>query len=105
MHRSFAGRAARRKYGRGRGGAPDSGWAAERNSALMEPYFCHIDSALGHSRLCPRELCPFWEQDSCTVTGLRADLRGTEGLPELLLRLRCQLGDPHASDDGPFGLR
>ncbi len=73
----------------------------------MEPHVCHIESALGRSETCPGELCPFWQDDGCIVAGLRADLRGTPGLPELLLRIRSQLGDTRGIDYGllPPGLR
>ena len=59
----------------------------------MESHLCQIESALGRSRECPGELCPFWRDGACVVAGLRADLGSTPGLPELLLTMRRQLGD------------
>ena len=58
----------------------------------MEPRQCRIDSALGHPRECPRELCAFWSEDACVLAGLRADLPSVAGLPELLFGLRERLG-------------
>ena len=57
----------------------------------MEPHLCRIESSLGRSEECPRELCQFWSDDTCVVAGLRADLGATPGLPELLLGLRERL--------------
>lgn len=73
----------------------------------MEAHLCHIESALGRTKVCPGELCPFWQDDVCIVAGLRADLKGVPCLPELLLRLRSQLGDARGIDHGflPPGLR
>lgn len=62
------------------------------DSSRMEPHLCRIDSALGRSRACPGELCPFWQDDACVIAGLRADLGSTPGLPRLLLTIRTQLG-------------
>ena len=73
----------------------------------MEPHLCQIESALGRSRECPGERCPFWWDDACVVAELRADLRSTPGLPELLLTMRRQLGDVPGIDYTllPPGLR
>ena len=60
----------------------------------MEPHSCDIDSALGRERVCPGDLCAFWSEDACVVTGLRADLASTPGLAELLLGLRERVGEP-----------
>jgi hypothetical protein len=65
----------------------------------MKPHFCEIEGALGRSEPCPHELCPFWQDGGCVVAGARPDLKGTAGLPELLLHLRDQLGDARSALD------
>jgi hypothetical protein len=76
-------------------------------SAGMEPRLCRIESALGRSRPCPEEPCPFWEDDACIVDRLPEDLRETPGLPELLLKLRRRLEDDARTEHQliPPGLR
>jgi len=71
------------------------------------PRTCTLKSALGESEPCPGEPCPFWGDDACAIAGLRSDLRGTDGLAGLLLRLREELGmrAPHTSGLLPHGLR
>jgi hypothetical protein len=79
------------------------------DSADMEPHLCDLDSALGRERECPKDLCAFWSEDACVLTGLRADLASTPGLAELLFGLRERVGEP--AEDGldrillPPGLR
>jgi hypothetical protein len=58
----------------------------------MESRQCRIDSALGYARECPKELCPFWSENACIVTGLRADLPSSPGLAQLLFGVRQRLG-------------
>ena len=58
----------------------------------MEPRLCRIDTALGRVTECPREACAFWSDNSCVLSGLRADLTTTPGLPELMFGLRERLG-------------
>jgi hypothetical protein len=60
----------------------------------MEPHPCDIDRALGRERECPKDLCAFWSEDACVLTGLRADLASTPGLAELLFGLREHVGEP-----------
>ena len=64
------------------------------DSADMEPHPCDIDSALGRERECPKDLCAFWSEDACVLTGLRADLGSTPGLAELMFGLRERVGEP-----------
>jgi len=68
----------------------------------MEPHLCRIESSLGRSEECPRELCQFWSNDTCVVAGLRADLGATPGLPELLLGLRERLDRASPTDGTPL---
>ena len=86
---------------------PDSPAPAQRDSGAMEPHLCRIESSLGRSTVCPRELCSFWRDATCVVAGLRADLSSTPGLPELLLELRERLDHASAIDGTllPPGLR
>ena len=58
----------------------------------MEPRLCRIDSAMGRVTECPREACAFWSDNACVLSGLRADLTTTPGLPELMFGLRERLG-------------
>jgi hypothetical protein len=73
----------------------------------MEPHLCRIDKALGRERSCPGEPCPLWDDAACAVAGLRADLDASPGLPELLLRIRQELGGLPGADYTllPPGLR
>ena len=64
------------------------------DSADMEPHPCHIDSALGRERQCPRDLCAFWSGDACVLTAARPELASTPGLAELLFGLRERVGEP-----------
>jgi hypothetical protein len=66
-----------------------------------DPHLCRIDSALGRTRQCPKELCGLWFDNACVVAGLRADLLVTPGLPEFLLGLRERLDGPAASGVEP----
>ena len=75
---------------------PDARGALPGESAGMEPRPCQIDSALGRATACPRDLCAFWADGACVVTGLRADLTTAPGLPELLLGIRESLGGRQA---------
>lgn len=63
--------------------------------------------AVGEHETCPGEPCPFWREDACVIAGLHADLGTTAGLPELLLRIRDDLGTPSPRLYGllPPGLR
>jgi hypothetical protein len=58
----------------------------------MEPRMCRIDNALGRTTECPRELCAFWSDNACILTGARVDLATSPGLPHLLFGLRERLG-------------
>jgi hypothetical protein len=75
----------------------------------MEPHLCRVDSALGRTRECPRELCPLWSDGACVLGGLLPDLGATRGLPELLQGLRERMGGPGSSGPDhtllPPGLR
>ncbi len=73
----------------------------------MEPHLCRLASALGRTRECREERCSFWHDDVCILAGLHSDLERTEGLPQLLLRLRNELDDARGVDHRllPPGLR
>ena len=86
--------------------------ATRRRSPTLSPmrdelHSCTLKAAVGEHERCPGEPCPFWGDGACAIAGLRADLRGTEGLAELLLRLRDELGGRATSNYGllPPGLR
>ena len=83
-------------------------WGSSTVSPMRDtPHVCSLKAAVGEYEPCPGEPCPFWGDDACAIAGLRADLRGTEGLAELLLRLRDELGGRAANNYGllPPGLR
>ena len=71
------------------------------------PATCTLQTAVGVHEACPGERCPFWHGDACAVAGLHADLGLTAGLPELLLRIRNELGEHAPTQYGllPPGLR
>ena len=58
----------------------------------MEPRLCRIDSALGRETECPGELCAFWSDNACALSGARVDLTTSPGLPQMLFGLRERLG-------------
>ena len=68
---------------------------------------CTLKAAVGEHETCPGEPCPFWRGGECVVAGLHADLATTAGLPELLLRIREDLGarSPRSYGLVPPGLR
>ena len=76
-------------------------------SSMRAEHTCTLAAAVGEHEACPGEPCPFWGEDACAIAGLRVDLGASEGLAELLLRLRDELGERASSNFGllPPGLR
>jgi hypothetical protein len=68
---------------------------------------CALKAAIDEHETCPGEPCPFWRGDECVIAGLHSDLATTAGLPELLLRIREDLGarSPRSYGLVPPGLR
>jgi hypothetical protein len=86
--------------------APTGGKLPAMNSDA--PRMCMLKAAVGEREACPDELCAFWAEDGCAITGLHADLGSTPDLAGYLLRIREALGgerSPRLYGVLPPGLR
>jgi hypothetical protein len=69
---------------------------------------CQLEAAAGYDVDCPGDPCPFWTDQACVISGLRADLGSRPDLARLLGRIRDDLGGIPVAPRNPLlppGLR
>ena len=69
-----------------------------------ETRLCDLQLASGRIEPCPEAGCPFWDEGTCVVAGLRPDFEQDPELTQLLLTLRNRLARPDHRDRAPLRL-
>ena len=69
-----------------------------------ETHLCDLQLASGRIEPCPEAGCPFWDEGTCVVAGLRPDFEQDPELTHLLLSLRARLAGPEQRDWSPLRL-